>query len=180
MRDDLRAIQPDPPEATHMALRRSRSSYGGWLKTPVNEANAGCPRLLPVNVDVYPDRIVVQAQLPGFNAEEVEVRATERTVSIVTSREAGHSTAEQRVTGEVYQGNWYRRIRLPHPVRPDLASVTFQNGEITVELPRVPPERIPLNELPGAQSLEHPEIPLRSSADVMPPGPGPHINVFKP
>jgi HSP20 family molecular chaperone IbpA len=136
--------------------------------------------LLPVDLDVLPDRIVITTHLAGFTADEVVVQATGTEVTITTSREPGESTPEQRVTHEVYLGNWYRRIRLPKEVLPGQSTVTFQNGVLTIDLPRASVrQRIPLN-LPGAESLERPEIPLRSSADVMPPGPGPHLNVYKP
>jgi len=161
-----------------MTLHRSRTTFGAWLK-PIHWEGEIQARPLPVDVDVEPDRIVLRAHLPGFTADEIDVRATQREVTIVTHRE-GTSTPRQRVTHEVYTGDWFRRIRLPRPARPDLAVVTYESGDLTICLPRVVPARSIILKLPGSQVFERPEIPMRTSADVSPPGPGPHDTVFKP
>src|SRR6185369_11982346 len=129
------------------------------------------------NVEVHPDSVVVQAHLPGFTSDDIDVYASERSLTISTNRPL-ESTPEQRITQEVFRGNWYRRIRLPVAVDVGMASVSYQNGELTVRLPRVNAKRSILLKLPGGQTLERPEIPDRTSADVAPLGPGPHINVF--
>ncbi|HLH74135.1 MAG TPA: Hsp20/alpha crystallin family protein [Chloroflexota bacterium] len=161
-----------------MALRRRRTNLHSWLR-PIRWEGEIQARQLPVDVDVESDRVVIRAHLPGFTADEIDVRATQREVTIGTHR-APPSTPGQRVTHEVYQGNWFRRIRLAQPVRPDLALVTYENGELTICLPRAMPARSIVLNLPGSQVFERPEIPMRTSADVSPPGPGPHDTVFKP
>ncbi|MGH2459448.1 MAG: Hsp20/alpha crystallin family protein [Chloroflexota bacterium] len=161
-----------------MTLRRRRTTFGNRLK-PIHWEGEIQGRQLPVDVDVEKDRIVVRSHLPGFTAEEIDVRATGRNVTIATHRE-GASTPRQRVTHEVYEGDWYRQIRLPRAVRPELAQVTYQNGELTICLPRATPARSIILSLPGAQVFGLPEIPMRTSADISPPGSGPHDTVFKP
>jgi len=162
-----------------MTLRRSRSKYGAWLNPSHVGKGEGPFQQLPVDVDVTPDQIVLHAHLPGFTADQIDVRAAARGVTITTNR-TPPSTPLQRVTHEVYRGNWYRRIRLPQAVRPDLATVTYENGELTICLPRAKPPRSIVLDLPGAQVFDKREIPLRSSADVVPPAPGPTDTVFKP
>jgi len=161
-----------------MALRRSRTVFGSWLK-PIEWQGEMEGRQLPVDVAVAPDQIILRAHLSGFTADQIDVRATQNAVSISTHRPE-QSTPRQRVTHEVYMGNWYRRIRLPHAVRPDLAMVTYENGELTICLPRVTAARSIVLKLPGAQVFDRPEIPMRTSADIAPPSPGPHDTVFKP
>lgn len=159
-----------------MALRRSRPTDEHWMRGGQTPAAANA-RHLPVNIEVHPDNVVVEAHLPGFTADDIDVYASERNLTISTNRPP-ESTPEQRITHEVFRGNWYRRIRLPVAVRAGMASVTYQNGELTVRLPRVNAQRSILLNLPGGQTLGRPEIPERTSADVAPLGPGPHINVF--
>ena len=161
-----------------MALRRSRTMFGSWLKPSYAQGEIVCARQLPVNVSVTPEQITLTAHLPGFTADQIDVRATANGVTISTHRPA-ESTAIQRVRHEVYEGNWFRRVRLPHPVRPDQAVVTDDNGVLTISLPRVPAQRSILGGLPGGQALDHIEIPLRSSADVADLGLGPTGTVFK-
>lgn len=162
-----------------MALRRSRTIFGSWLKPTQAQGEESFARQLPVDVEVTPTYVQLRAHLPGFTADQIDVRATQREATISTHR-AAEGTPTQRVTHEVYLGNWYRRVRLPHAVRPDLATVTYQNGELTICLPRVTPARSIILSLPGAQVFDRPEIPLRSSADVVEPAPGPTDTVFKP
>ncbi|HVC33027.1 MAG TPA: Hsp20/alpha crystallin family protein [Chloroflexota bacterium] len=162
-----------------MAMRRSRTPYGSWLKPTPRPGEAACARQLPVNVEVAPDRILLCSHLPGFAPEQIDVRTTQRDVSISTHRPV-QGTAEQRVTHEVYLGNWYRRIRLPHAVRPDLATVTYDNGELTICLPRVTPARSIILTLPGSQVFDRLEIPMRTSADLSPPSPGRTGTIFNP
>lgn len=155
-----------------MALRRSRPTDEHWMRggqTPAAEH----ARHLPVNVDVHPDSVVVQTHLPGFTPDEIDVYAAERNLTISTNRPP-ESTPEQRITREVFRGNWYRRIRLPVAVQAGMSSVAYQNGELTICLPRVNAQRSILLTLPGGQTFERPEIPERTSADVAPLGPGPH------
>lgn len=161
-----------------MALHRSRLTPEHQLRTAGPPA-VSYQRRLPVNLEVQPEDVVITAHLPGFTADEIDVWAAQRGVTLATNRPPS-STPEQRVTHEVYLGNWFRRIRLPVSVRPDLASVTYQNGELTVRLPRLNAGQSVVLRLPGAQTLERKEIPLRTSADMAPPGPGPHLNVYKP
>lgn len=163
-----------------MVLSRDRATSGAWLRSMPCEAETVCARQLPVDAEVTPDRVVLRAHLPGFTPEQIEVRATQRAVVISTHRTAEESTPGQLVSHEVYHGNWYRRLRLPWPVRPEGAVVTYDKGELTICLPRATPARAILLTLPGAQVFERPEIPLRTSADVAPPSPGPHDTVFRP
>ena len=159
-----------------MALRRSRPILNHWMRGGQVPA-ARHARHLPVNVEVHPTDVVVQTHLPGFTADEIDVYAAQRSVTISTNR-ALETTPGQRVTQEVFRGNWFRRIRLPVAVQAQMASVTFQNGELTIRLPRVDAQKAVLLKLPGAQTLEQPEIPERTSAEVAPLGPGPHVNVY--
>jgi|GEM_PF-6830041 len=159
-----------------MALRRSRPTTQHWMRGGQSPVQANS-RLLPVNVEVHPTDVVVQAHLPGFSPDEIDVYASERNVTISTNRPL-ESTPEQRITHEVFRGNWYRRIRLPEAVQAGMANVSYQNGELTIRLPRVDAKKSILLKLPGAQTLERPEISERTSADVAHLGPGPHLNVY--
>jgi HSP20 family protein len=162
-----------------MALRRSHTRLGTRLQGQPAEGAVTCTRQLPVKISVLPDRIILRAQLPGFTADEIDVRVRDRLVIVSTNRRA-EMAQEQLVTQEVDLGNWYRRVRLPRPVHPRRASVSYENGELTVDLPVGDEATLALENLPGSETFEHLEIPLRTSADIMPPGPGPHLNVYKP
>jgi HSP20 family molecular chaperone IbpA len=121
---------------------------------------------------------MIRADLAGYAAEEIDVRSTERSVTISTHRAVERCVPENGLPPTAEAG-CHRRIRLPRSVRPDVATVRYVNGLLTIELPRSEPA-VSLRTLPGGQTLGQAEIPLRTAAEVMPPSPGPHEGVFRP
>ncbi len=93
-----------------------------------------------VNVDVadHDDEIVVTADLPGFEKEDIDVSLSERTLTI----RADHEMEDESETGEFIRrerrsASASRTIRLPEDVDEDGASATYKNGVLTVALPKL-------------------------------------------
>ncbi|XVH30351.1 Hsp20/alpha crystallin family protein [Haloferacaceae archaeon DSL9] len=86
------------------------------------------------------DSIVVTADLPGFDRDDIEIRIDEQTLTISASSE---ETAEQTDEDlhyhkrERHHRTVSRRLRLPTDVEGDEASASYQNGVLTVTLPKV-------------------------------------------
>ncbi len=87
-------------------------------------------------VDSGPD-IIVQANLPGVKPEDVSISITGNTLTIKGSIEtrkefenAQYLRRERRATG------FQRSINLPAPVDSDHAEAHFQNGVLTLTLPK--------------------------------------------
>lgn len=161
-----------------MAQRRRGSVSRPRLFPAESSGSVECQRPIPARIEVFPDRIVIQADLTGYSAEEIDVRATERSVTISTHRALERCITENGLPPAAEAG-CHRRIRLPRPVRPAAAAVHYVNGQLTIELPRSEPA-VSLRTLPGGQTIGQAEIPLRTAAEVMPPSPGPHEGVFRP
>lgn len=72
-------------------------------------------------VDVYDekDHVLVVAEIPGVNKEDIKLRATEDTLTI--SVEAG-------------KRKYYKEVELPSKVNPDSAKATYKNGILEVRL----------------------------------------------
>jgi HSP20 family protein len=91
-------------------------------------------------VDVYqtPDDIVVESAIAGARPDNIDVNATTDSVTI-----RGFRTREKEVRDEnylyqeCYWGKFARSIILPQEVDPENASVTFKNGILTIQLPKV-------------------------------------------
>ena len=90
--------------------------------------------------------VVVKASLPGVKREEVEVTVTGDTLTI-----KGETKAEEEVKRENYfrqerrYGAFNRSVTIPVPVQGDKAEATFQDGVLTITLPKaeeVKPKRI--------------------------------------
>lgn len=85
---------------------------------------------------------VVTADVPGFHQDDIEVRLADNTLHI----EAEHEESEEAEEGTYLRRERRRRsmsrsVRLPEPVEDDEVSATYQNGVLTITLPKVEPTR---------------------------------------
>lgn len=95
-----------------------------------------------INVDVADteDQIVVTADVPGFDADDIDVSVTDRQLRIA----AEHT--EETEDGADDEPHYYRRERsrrsvsrtvsLPADVAEREAAASYENGVLTVELPK--------------------------------------------
>jgi HSP20 family protein len=111
------------------------------------------PQVAPVNVKRTEGGYRLEAALPGFKPEEVEVTLDSGVLTI----SARH--AEERKTGEgaylrreVYSGTFQRKMTLPTEVTADDIKAGFENGMLTVDValpPAAQPARIPVGTTPA-------------------------------
>lgn len=84
-------------------------------------------------------QLVVRADLPGLNKDDVKVEVTDDWVTITGERKQEH---EEKRDGfyrsERSYGSFYRQIPLPEGVNADDANATFKDGvlEITMQAPQ--------------------------------------------
>ncbi|MDQ6773121.1 MAG: Hsp20/alpha crystallin family protein [Candidatus Dormibacteraeota bacterium] len=95
--------------------------------------------LLPLDVRQLEDGFQIQAPVPGFTPDEVDVTFAEGMLTI----QAEHSAESSQEQGgwlrrEVGYGNYQRTIQLPGDVKEDDISAEFENGVLTVTVPKVP------------------------------------------
>lgn len=89
------------------------------------------------------DAFVLTAELPGFDVDDIDIHATDRTLRITAERET--ATEEKDET----DGEWVRKernhasvtrsIRLPEPIETDGISATCNNGILTLQMPKSDP-----------------------------------------
>ncbi len=162
-----------------MAEFERRKAVRGRIPTGSRASPLSGVRRLAVDVEVTSDFVIVRTRLPGQRPEDVSLKISGRFLTIATARPHGWSRRpDQRAIAR--PSSWYRRLRFSAPVVPDQATVTFNQGELIVRIPRADAGLAILSRLPGGQSLAGTEIPLRSAADVMPIGEGPHVTVYRP
>jgi HSP20 family protein len=90
-------------------------------------------------LDVYEtkDDVVVKATLPGVKPEEVEITITGDVLTI-----RGQATEEKQVKDQNYihrerrYGSFERTVRLPDGLKSDKADAEFENGVLTLRLPK--------------------------------------------
>lgn len=93
------------------------------------------PRRLPVDVYTTEDEIVVQAPMPGVNPEEVDITLEGDTLTI-----KGEVKAPVENVDYVLQERWYgpfsRSLVINVPVGANKVEATFENGLLTVTIPK--------------------------------------------
>jgi HSP20 family protein len=147
----------------HGAMDRLFEDFFGG---PANDGNGSPTRalptyMLPLDVREVENGYEIRAQVPGFAPEEVDVTFSEGVLRI----QAEHSGESQERAGgwlrrEVAYGNYQRAIQLPGDVKEEDISASFENGILTVSVPKVPrpqPKKIEVSSgsqknLPGKTS----------------------------
>ncbi|HEX5578211.1 MAG TPA: Hsp20/alpha crystallin family protein [Candidatus Limnocylindria bacterium] len=91
------------------------------------------------SVDVHEtaDEIVVSAALPGLKAEDVDITITGQSLSI-----RGEFKEDEKVERGQYLyrerrfGTFQRQLQLPMRVQSDAATATFEDGVLTLSIPK--------------------------------------------
>jgi len=83
------------------------------------------------------DNVYVRVELPGMKKEEIDLSLHEGSLSISGERK----TEAEHQEGEVYRaerffGRFQRTVGLPTPVQTDKVKAQYQDGVLTVTLPK--------------------------------------------
>jgi len=106
----------------------------GWLTT-------GFPSVdgygFPIDVTGGTDAVTVEASLPGFKPEDVEITVENGVLSI--KAESGSERTDRdgnTLVSEIRRGSASRTITLPAGLEPDKATATFEHGMLTLRIPK--------------------------------------------
>jgi HSP20 family protein len=111
----------------------SRTAWSG-LESEIDRlfttalADFAAPALAPrFPVDLYEDKdnVYVRAELPGISRDAINVEMVEDYLTINASRKSGDETF-----------NLVRSITIPEAVQADKVSANYENGVLTVTLPK--------------------------------------------
>ncbi|MBI2855048.1 MAG: Hsp20/alpha crystallin family protein [Chloroflexi bacterium] len=81
--------------------------------------------------------VVLKLSLPGVKPEEVDISVTGDTLSIRGEhKEEKESKEENYLLKERRYGSFSRTVQLPVPVKSDKAEASFENGVLTLTLPK--------------------------------------------
>ncbi len=104
----------------------------GWLLPRLWEEEA-----LPLDVYQTDDAVVVKTSVPGVGPEDIEISVTGDTLTV-----RGETKAEEEVKEENYirrerrLGAFSRQVSLPSGLLPDEAEASFENGVLTITVPK--------------------------------------------
>jgi len=95
-------------------------SGGGWPSLEVNASD---------------NELRVSAELPGMDEKDVEILVDDGVLTIRGEKKSETEDQGRRFS-ERYYGRFERSIALPYEVEEDKANASFQNGVLTVTLPK--------------------------------------------
>lgn len=118
-------------EATNQLLEDSfvRPSRG-W-----GRGSAEQPYQLPLDVYTTPEEIVVSASLPGLAPDEVDISVDDNVLTISANLRAPLENVDYVFQERPY-GSFTRKLTLNVPVEADKAEAVFENGVLTLTLPK--------------------------------------------
>ncbi len=101
----------------------------------------------PVAVDLVDegDRYELTADLPGYEREDINITLADGSIRIEAEREEEYdeeveeSPTSRYVRRERQQHSVSRSVRLPEPIDEEEANARYQNGVLTVTLPKLQP-----------------------------------------
>ena len=104
-----------------------------------------------VNLREADGEFVLTAELPGMSANDIDIDVQENVLTLSGEKKSEH---EEKHPGrwhlvERSQGEFERSLTLPRTVKPESIRAEFENGVLTVHLPKhegAKGRRIPINE----------------------------------
>jgi HSP20 family protein len=138
-------------ESPFFAFRRELDrlfddAFRGWnVPAAGGGTGTGWPHLEVKETD---NEIKIAAELPGLTEKDIELSMDEGMLTIRGERQQERDD-KARGYSERYYGRFERRLALPRGVEQDKADARFENGLLTVTLPKGPEaeraRRIPIN-----------------------------------
>ncbi len=112
-----------------------------FLKIPINLTDAG-------------DDLVLHAAMPGAEPENIIVTFTTTSILLHSTMRGMLAPDKKPLKQEWHIGEYHREVRLPVPVMSQHANVTYDNGVLTVSMPKgqqTMPREIRVKKIRGAR-----------------------------
>ena len=91
-----------------------------------------------VNICEKADRLIVRAEIPGVNKDNIDISMTGEMLTIRGERATpADFKDEECLRSEIAYGNFSRSIMLPAPVDAEKIEATYENGMLELNLPKV-------------------------------------------
>ena len=93
---------------------------------------------IPLDAVEDGDDLLVRASVPGVKPEDIEVTIEDGILSIKGETKEEHEVKEgEYLMRERRSGSFHRSVRLPDTVDADKAETGYENGVLTIKLPKV-------------------------------------------
>ena len=96
----------------------------------------------PMDMNETPDEVVILAEVPGVDKEDLDVEISSKAVRIQGTRIARHCTDDATYRlAEIQYGRFERILYLPAPIDPEVVSAGYTNGLLEIRLAKMPIEK---------------------------------------
>lgn len=109
---------------------------------------------IPINLTEAGDDLVLHAAMPGAEPENIVITFTDKTIIVHSSMRAMLASDKKPLKQEWHIGEYHREVRLPFPIMSQHTNVTYDNGVLTVSMPRgekTLPREIRVKKIRGAR-----------------------------
>lgn len=142
----------DPIEEFRVIQQRLKRMLEPWMSEAGMGRMAGGmgPMGLATNVradfEETLEEYIVMVDLPGYKKEEIQVELKKNAL-VVEAKSSGAGEKSEELEGrkvisrERHHGVVKRMIRFPQPVKEEGVSAKFENGVLTVRVPKAEPEK---------------------------------------
>lgn len=90
-----------------------------------------------VDVVENKDNLVVTADLPGINKDDIDISITNSVLTIKGEKQDEEETDDKKVyRRESWSGSFQRTVTLPNTVDPDKVKAEMKNGVLNITLPK--------------------------------------------
>lgn len=93
--------------------------------------------MLPLDVIETEDEFIVKASIPGINPDELDISITDNVLTIKGEIKAEEAEDVRYYLHERRYGMFQRSISLPVPVNSDKVEAVYENGVLTLHIPKV-------------------------------------------
>ena len=98
---------------------------------------SNAPFKLGVDVIQNSDNYTIEASLPGFDADEIDVTVDEGVLRIAAANSSDETQEDGRyLVRERRYGKYFRALRVPEGVDIDSAKTGYKDGVLRIELPK--------------------------------------------
>jgi HSP20 family protein len=108
-----------------------------------------------LDITTTPDELVVKASLPGWRPDDVDITLTGSTLVISGEiKEEARREEESWILNEIRRASFSRTIELPEGLVGDRATACFENGLLTLRIPKaeeIKPKQIKISAATGGQ-----------------------------
>ncbi len=91
---------------------------------------------IPIDMFETPSEVIVRAPVPGVRPEDIDVSITANTLTIRGERKPPEVKEENFFVHEIRPRRFHRELMLPVPIQADKAEATFENGVLSLRLPK--------------------------------------------